>query len=68
MKLPDYLEKSGLTPILHPWKLPYPGKEPEPQGPILITENPDNSDETKGMIVDCRNKPRDLGSNIKPLL
>jgi len=42
VELPDYLEKSGLTPIFHPWKLhlapsdPYPGQELEPQGPILL--------------------------------
>jgi hypothetical protein len=42
VELPDYLEKSGLTPISHPWKLhlapsdPYPGQELELQGPILL--------------------------------
>jgi len=67
VELPDYLEKSGLTPIFHPWKLhlapsdPYPGQELEPQGPILITENPDNSDESEWEVlevVDCRKTKR----------
>jgi len=67
LELPDYLEKSGLTPIFHPWKLhlapsdPYPGQELEPQGPILITENPDNSDESEWEVlevVDCRKTKR----------
>jgi hypothetical protein len=43
VKLPEHLERAGLTPIFHPSKLylaptnPYPGQYQDPQPPILIT-------------------------------
>jgi hypothetical protein len=64
VKLPEHLERAGLTPIFHPSKLhlaptdPYPGQYQDPQPPILITTG-DADDEGHEEweiddILDCR--------------
>jgi transposase InsO family protein len=51
VKLPEHLERAGLTPIFHPSKLhlaptnPYPGQYQDPQPPILITNGDDEDHE-----------------------
>jgi transposase InsO family protein len=73
--LPDHLIKSGLTSIFHPWKLhlapsnPYPGQATEPQGPILITEGLEDTEDSHEEwevleVVDCRETKR-FGTQYK---
>jgi transposase InsO family protein len=64
VKLPEHLERAGLTPIFHPSKLhlaptnPYPGQYQDPQPPILITTGDADDDGHEEWeideILDCR--------------
>jgi reverse transcriptase-like protein/integrase-like protein len=67
LALPDHMIAAGICPVFHPWKLhlapknPYPGQNPEPQPPILIT-GPGGDDPHEEWdvldIVDCRKTKR----------
>ena len=73
LELPDYMVAAGVCPIFHPWKLhlaprnPYPGQNPDPQPPIMITGADDDEPHEEWDvldIVDCR-KTRRYGVQYK---
>jgi hypothetical protein len=73
LELPDYMVTAGVCPIFHQWKLhlaprnPYPGQNPDPQPPIMITdaEGDEPHEEWDVLdVVDCR-KTRKYGTQYK---
>lgn len=73
LELPDYMVTAGVCSIFHPWKLhlaprnPYPGQNPDPQPPIMITDPEDDEPHEEWDvldIVDCR-KTRRYGTQYK---
>lgn len=49
LEIPEYLKKSGLTAIFHPWKLhlaptdPFPGQIVQPDPPIMVQDDSDSA-------------------------